>query len=76
MANARLADPSSDLPATIGDPARNTLAVAGITRLDQLPDRTGAETLALHGMGPKALSLLRDALAARGKALKVAMDER
>lgn len=52
--NERSADPAPDLPAGIGNPARNTLAAVGITHLDQLAERTEAETLAVHGMGPKA----------------------
>ena len=64
--NERSADPAPNLPAGIGNPARNTLAVVGITHLDQLAERTEAETLALHGMGPKAPGILRAALAARG----------
>jgi DNA-directed RNA polymerase alpha subunit len=59
---------SNDLAPKIGNPARNTLAVAGITHLDQLTQRTEKEIAALHGMGPKALGLLRAALAERGLA--------
>ena len=70
MANDQPAELTNDLPARIGNPARNTLAIAGITRLDQLTDKTGAEILALHGMGPKALGILRNALAASGQSFK------
>jgi predicted flap endonuclease-1-like 5' DNA nuclease len=55
----------NDLP-SIGAPARRALAGAGITRLDQLPAMTEAELAALHGVGPKAIGLLRTALADRG----------
>ncbi|GAA3152997.1 hypothetical protein GCM10010466_49990 [Planomonospora alba] len=55
----------SDLP-YIGAPARRALAVAGHTRLEQLTAVTEAELLALHGVGPKAVGILRDALAGRG----------
>ncbi len=54
-----------DLP-RVGAPARRALTGAGITRLDQLTERTEAELAGLHGMGPKALGLLRGALAERG----------
>lgn len=62
------ADSGNDPPSNIGNPARNTLAVAGITRLDELTGKTEAEIAALYGIGPKALGLLRDALAKRGLA--------
>ncbi|GAA4731957.1 hypothetical protein GCM10023328_08990 [Modestobacter marinus] len=54
-----------DLP-PIGAPARRALAGAGITRLDQLTSLTEAELSALHGVGPRAVGLLRQALTARG----------
>ena len=54
-----------DLPA-IGAPATGALAAAGITRLDQVAECREAELLALHGVGPKAIRLLREALAQRG----------
>ena len=60
-----------DLPAGIGAPARRALAGAGYTRLDQLAGASEAELLRLHGMGPKAMRVLREALAARGEALGV-----
>lgn len=64
-----------ELPPKTGRPARNTLAVAGITRLDQLTQRTERDIAALHGMGPKALGILRDALAERGLAFADDADE-
>lgn len=56
----------SDLPLKIGNPARRALARAGYVRLEQLTQVSEAELLKLHGMGPKALGLLRQALAAKG----------
>jgi DNA-directed RNA polymerase alpha subunit len=61
--------PEADLP-RIGAPATRALAAAGITRLDQVADRTEAELLALHGFGPRALRLLVEALAERGLELR------
>lgn len=55
----------NDLPKT-GAPALRALNGAGYTRLDQLTQATEAEIAALHGMGPKALGILRAALAERG----------
>ncbi|WP_369140313.1 DNA-binding protein [Modestobacter versicolor] len=54
-----------DLPA-IGAPARRALHGAGVTRLDQLPAHTEAEVAAWHGVGPRAVGVLRAALAERG----------
>lgn len=63
--NARAAH-ESDLPAGLGAPAQRALAGAGITRLEQLAAMSEAEITRLHGIGPKALGQLRDALAAKG----------
>ena len=60
--------PGGDLPAKLGKPALRALAAAGYTRLEQLAAVRAADLLKLHGMGPKALGLLREALAARGLA--------
>jgi hypothetical protein len=63
--------PEGDLeqafPRVIGRPATSALHAAGYTRLDQLTSVTGAELLKLHGMGPKALGILRETLRARGE---------
>ncbi|WP_182900571.1 DNA-binding protein [Microbispora sp. H10830] len=50
----------------IGNPATRALAGAGYTRLEQLTRATEAELLALHGMGPKAMSVLRQAMEEHG----------
>jgi hypothetical protein len=57
--------PEDDLP-RIGQPARRALAGAGYHRLEQLTAARAAELLRLHGMGPKAIQILRVALAERG----------
>jgi predicted flap endonuclease-1-like 5' DNA nuclease len=54
-----------DFPAGIGVPARRALVGAGYTRLEQLASVSEKDLLKLHGMGPKALGLLREALAAQ-----------
>jgi dihydrofolate reductase len=56
----------SDLPTNIGKPAGQALAVAGYNRLEQLAQVSEKELLKLHGVGPKAVGLLRQALAAEG----------
>lgn len=57
-----------ELPAGIGRPARRALDQLGIARLEQLAGFTEAEVLKQHGMGPKALGILRSALAAKDMA--------
>lgn len=55
----------SDLP-KIGAPAGRALAEAGITRLEQLTQISERQLLELHGFGPKALKILRQALEEQG----------
>ncbi len=59
----------SDLP-EIGAPATRALASIGVTRLDRLDGRSEKELLELHGFGPRALGILRDALAAEGMSMR------
>lgn len=59
----------STLPKGIGAPATRALTAAGYERLDQLAGIPSAELLALHGVGPKAIRILGEALAAQGLAL-------
>ncbi len=61
-------DGGSDFP-NIGAQAPRALNGAVYTRLEQLTRATEQELMALHGFGPKALRLLREALASRGLAL-------
>jgi predicted flap endonuclease-1-like 5' DNA nuclease len=51
-----------DLPKAIGRPAARALADAGITTLDHVAAVTDAELAALHGVGPKAVRILRETL--------------
>lgn len=55
----------SDFP-FIGRPARDALFAAGYTHLSQLTNLSEANLLALHGVGPKAIRILRETLAAQG----------
>jgi hypothetical protein len=57
------------LPANLSKPAWRALTGAGYWRLEQLTAVRAEELLALHGMGPKGIRQLREALAARGLAL-------
>ena len=54
-----------DLPRGIGASATRALTAAGYVRLDQLDGVPAQELGALHGVGAKALHLLREALDAR-----------
>jgi hypothetical protein len=56
----------SDLPAKLSQPARQAFKLAGITRLEQFTKVTTAEVLKLHGVGPKTITQLREALSAKG----------
>jgi len=58
-----MSTPPAPLPRGIGVPARRALAAAGITDLRQIEARSDADLLARHGVGPKAVRLLREALA-------------
>jgi predicted flap endonuclease-1-like 5' DNA nuclease len=63
-----MADDAADrLPPGIGAPAERALTGAGYSRLEQLTHVTEADLGQLHGVGPKALRLLREALASSGR---------
>ncbi len=53
----------------IGAPASRALAAVGVTTLEQVAEWTEADLLALHGVGPFAVRVLREKLAERGHAL-------
>jgi hypothetical protein len=59
--------PESDIP-FIGRPARQALELAGVHRLRDLTKFTEKELGKLHGVGPKAIGILRQALAEKGLA--------
>jgi uncharacterized protein YdhG (YjbR/CyaY superfamily) len=59
----------SDFP-KIGAPATRALEAAGYSRVEQLTKVTEAELAQLHGMGPKALGILRDTLKEKGLSFK------
>lgn len=58
--------PKTDFPPNIGNPARQALEAAGFTKLKQLTRVSEAELGNLHGMGPKALRILRETLEVQG----------
>jgi predicted flap endonuclease-1-like 5' DNA nuclease len=61
--------PSGDLP-RIGAPATRALANIGITTLAGVAKYSEAELAKLHGMGPKALGILKQELKKQGKGFK------
>ncbi len=58
----------SPLP-RIGAPATRALERAGVTRLEQLTGWSRSRLLSTHGVGPRAVALLEEALGAQGLAL-------
>lgn len=56
---------STPLPSGIGRVAPAALAEHGITTLEQIAEMTDREMLHIHGVGPKAVRLLREAIAER-----------
>lgn len=62
--------PSTDLttefPPQMGKISRRELALAGYTRYEQLTKTTPKELLKLHGVGQKAIDILREELGDRG----------
>ncbi|WP_311259180.1 hypothetical protein [Microbacterium sp. WCS2018Hpa-9] len=61
---------ATELPASMGKVARRELALQGLTRLDQFDGVSESALLAIHGVGPKAIRLLREELESRGSALR------
>ncbi|HZG77791.1 MAG TPA: DNA-binding protein [Paenibacillus sp.] len=57
--------PAPDLP-YIGKPAAQALEIAGVRTLAEAAAFGEKRLLQLHGVGPKAIRLLREAAAAQG----------
>lgn len=62
-------------PKGVAKPAQRALASAGFSKLTQLTKISEADLLKLHGMGPKAIRLLREALAEKGLSFAEAPEE-
>jgi hypothetical protein len=67
MARQKNDELTHDLPIGSAGPALRALSAAGYTRLDQFTKIKEADLLKLHGMGPKAIGLIRSALNADGR---------
>lgn len=63
---SRLTTEETEFPASMGKVARRELAVHGLTQFAQLADRSERELLDIHGVGPKAIRILREELRLSG----------
>ena len=61
--------PETPFPKGVSKPAQRALASIGVTHLEQITRFTEAELMELHGMGPKAMGIIKDTLRAQGKSL-------
>ncbi|MEU0884020.1 hypothetical protein ABZ345_35950 [Lentzea sp. NPDC005914] len=57
----------TEFPRTIGNVATRQLAAHGYTTFDSLTKVSAKELLKIHGVGPKAIRILGEELAAQGK---------
>jgi ERCC4-type nuclease len=67
MGTKKIPTPEHFLPDGLSEPALRALLKAKITRVEHLAKFTEAELMKMHGMGPKALDLLRKSLRATGE---------
>jgi hypothetical protein len=67
-ADTLAASVKASLPPGLAQPALRALASAGFTSLDQFTRVRAENLLKLHGMGPKAVGIIREALRRRGQA--------
>lgn len=58
------------LPLGMGRPAHRALVHAGYLNLEQISKLRASELGKLHGVGPKAIGIIRQALDARGLSFK------
>jgi DNA-directed RNA polymerase alpha subunit len=56
----------SNFPRGLSNPALSALAQGGYKDLQQLTQATEAEILKLHGMGPKGIRILKEAMGEKG----------
>jgi hypothetical protein len=68
MAKKQSETSESGFPKEIGKPATGALTEAGYTQLEELTKISEKQLLNLHGVGPKAVGILKSTLAAKGLA--------
>ena len=61
---------SAPFPKGVSQPAIRALASSGYTHIDQLAGVSEKHLATLHGMGPKTVRIIGEALRAQGKAFK------
>jgi len=61
---------STEFPRAMGRPANAALVTRGVTTLAQVAHCSESELLSLHGVGPKAIRILKEELARIGLAMK------
>jgi predicted flap endonuclease-1-like 5' DNA nuclease len=59
-----------EFPRSLGKVATRELKHHDLTRFEQLTAVSESELLSIHGVGPKAIRILREELAARGLAFR------
>ena len=64
-----MTDGATEFPRGIGAPATRALVGAGYSKLGELAGVPASDLQKLHGMGPKALRLLQEALEESGHSL-------
>ena len=62
-------------PSGVGGPALRALAGAAVRSVGDLAEWTEADLAKLHGIGPKALGILRDALETSGRTFRRAKEQ-
>jgi hypothetical protein len=69
LAKRTKAQTAAAFPDGIAKPALRALESIGVVQLAQTTRFTESRLLALHGMGPKAIGIIKTALRAQGKSL-------
>lgn len=55
-----MTEPTTPLPTTLGRPASRAFAAAGYRVITDLDGVSARDLLALHGVGPRAIKILRE----------------
>lgn len=56
----------TEIPGRVGKPALRAFAAAGFSAVEQFAQVSAVDVVALHGVGPKAVVVLRESLAELG----------